>query len=559
MKTANLLLTTLLILLTIAPLSAIQIDGWLQIPLTEVVPKIDGEMDAVWNYAGKERLDTYVTDAGSDPGDWLDLWGTFYIMYDATGIYYFFKIYDDMLDVSAANTYEQDSIELYWDMDDSKNDVNTGYDDNDFQWRAVLYQPVLESGTGFAPPEGNAVAWTEIDYGYTCEIFVPTETWPAVPEADLEVGFEIQINDCDNSTRESVLRWFSDSNETWHDPSYMGEAIFRGDEFRTVTNMLDINYNYGYPEIDGEKDEWWDDLPNVGMNTYVDADGETDIEAMTDMYDLDFSAWQGWNDCGFFLFVSIIDDVLSTANANTYEQDSIELYFDGDNSKNDVNTGYDDNDMQCRFVLNANTVEAGTGTAPFHAMVAWKETDLGADCEIYIPAQDIEVYFDLGGDSEIGYEIQVNDDDGNGIREGMARWWSNSNETWHDPGYMGEARFGGGGDYCCKAYSSKSDCPETPSVVKNSERFASTLTLSPNYPNPFNPYTTISFTLEQAQHVNLTVTDTRGQWVATLMNESLSGGNHKLTWNASDLPSGVYIVQLKTPTRIQTRKMTLAK
>ena len=520
---------------------ATTIDGWLQIPLTEVVPEIDGEKDAVWNYVGKERMDVYVTDAGSDPGDWLDLWGTFDIMYDATGVYYYFNMLDDLLDVSAANTYEQDSIELYFDMDDSKNDVNTGYDDNDFQWRAVLYQTALEAGTGFAPPEGNVAAFAETDYGYTAEIFVPTETWPVVPEADLEVGFEIQINDCDNSTRESVLRWFSDSNETWHDPSYMGEAIFRGADYRTVSDMLDINYISGAPEVDGEREEWWNALPNVGMQTYVDAGGETDIEAMTDMYDHDFSAWQGWNEDGFYLFVSIIDDVLSTANANTYEQDSIELYFDGDNSKNDVNTGFDDNDMQCRFVLNANALEAGTGTAPVNAVVAWAETDLGADCEVFIPASDIEVYFSLEEETEIGYELQINDDDGAGTREGMARWWSNSNETWHDPSYMGEARL------------AKNMSVEAPVVVPNG--FA----LGQNYPNPFNPTTSIDYTVASRGYVKLAVYDLLGKEVATLVDGVQPAGKNTVQFSAANLTSGVYFYKLEADNKVVTKKMTLLK
>ena len=426
--------------LLICPLFATTIDSVLQIPKTSVAPVIDGEMDDVWYYAGKEREDVYVLDAGTDPGDWLDQWSTHRIMWDETGVYYFFNVLDDDLDVSSPNDYEKDSIELYWDMDNSKNDVTTGYDDNDFQWRIVLNQTTVDAGTGYRPPIGSVAAWKETEFGYSCEVYVPTNTWPIVPESDLQVGYEIHVNDADAGTREHLARWWGDSNETWHDPSYMGTAKFRGSDYRTVQDMLDINYVYGAPTIDGEREAWWDVLPNVGMNTYVDAAGETDITLMTGAYDHDFKAWNGWNENGFYLYVSIIDDELSTANANTYEQDSIELFFDGDNSKNDVATGYDDNDMQCRVVYMNNTIEAGTGSAPKNGVVAWKDTRFGADCEIFIPASDIEKWYALEEGAEIGYEIQVNDDDATGTREGMARWWSNSNETWHDPSRFGEAR-----------------------------------------------------------------------------------------------------------------------
>jgi len=499
-------------------------------------------MDAVWYYVGKERDDVYVLDAGTDPGDWLDQWSTNRVMWDDMGVYYYFEVLDDELDVSEANDYEKDSVELYWDMDNSKNDVTTGYDDNDFQWRVVLYNTTVDAGTGFAPPEGSIAATMETDFGYNVEVYVPTAEWPIVPEADLEVGYEIQINDGDAGTREHLGRWFSDSNETWHDPSYMGTAMFRGADYRTVQDMLDINYVAGAPTIDGEKEAWWDALPNVGMNTYVDAAAETDITLMTGAYDLDFNAWQGWNEEGFYLYVSIIDDEISTANANTYEQDSVELYFDGDNSKNDVTTGYDDNDMQCRMVYMADAIEAGTGTPPAAGVVAWADTDLGMDMECFIPASDIEQWYTLEEGAEIGYEIQINDDDGNGTREGMARWWDNTNETWHDPSHMGEARL---------------TVPE--SAVEAPVAVPTSFNLGQNYPNPFNPTTSIDYNVASRGYVKLAVYDLLGKEVATLVDGVQPAGKNTVTFSASNLTSGVYFYKLEADNNVITKKMTLLK
>lgn len=85
--------------------------------------------------------------------------------------------------------------------------------------------------------------------------------------------------------------------------------------------------------------------------------------------------------------------------------------------------------------------------------------------------------------------------------------------------------------------------------------------LKPNYPNPFNPTTNISFTLERPAQVTLEVFNVVGQKVATLVEQkSLSAGSHSATFDARTLSSGIYIYRLKTDGGFeQTRKMMLVK
>lgn len=80
-----------------------------------------------------------------------------------------------------------------------------------------------------------------------------------------------------------------------------------------------------------------------------------------------------------------------------------------------------------------------------------------------------------------------------------------------------------------------------------------------NFPNPFNPATNIKFYLPEQRHVNVGVYNIVGQRVALLLDEALQEGEHTLTWDASDMPSGLYIVQLELGNRVLTRKMTLIK
>lgn len=83
--------------------------------------------------------------------------------------------------------------------------------------------------------------------------------------------------------------------------------------------------------------------------------------------------------------------------------------------------------------------------------------------------------------------------------------------------------------------------------------------LRQNYPNPFNPATTIAFYLPEERPVRLGIYNVVGQQVALLLDETVSSGEHTITWNASDMPSGIYIVQLEIGNRMLTRKITLIK
>ena len=85
-----------------------------------------------------------------------------------------------------------------------------------------------------------------------------------------------------------------------------------------------------------------------------------------------------------------------------------------------------------------------------------------------------------------------------------------------------------------------------------------------NYPNPFNPSTMISYTIPQtlagsSQFVSLVVYDLLGKEITRLVNEEKQPGSYVVEFNASDLPSGVYIYRLMTPDYASSKKMSLIK
>lgn len=96
-------------------------------------------------------------------------------------------------------------------------------------------------------------------------------------------------------------------------------------------------------------------------------------------------------------------------------------------------------------------------------------------------------------------------------------------------------------------------------TVEDEEVLSRSFNLYPNYPNPFNPTTTISFTLSKSSHISLLIYDIHGREVESLIEGIQPAGSHSIEWNASNLASGVYFYRLTADEFIQTRKMILIK
>ncbi len=92
-------------------------------------------------------------------------------------------------------------------------------------------------------------------------------------------------------------------------------------------------------------------------------------------------------------------------------------------------------------------------------------------------------------------------------------------------------------------------------LVDTPESFA----LRQNYPNPFNPSTTIEYSVSEPAPVTLTVYNVMGQQVATLVNETKSVGTYRVSWNATEMASGIYHYRLQSGNQVLIRQMTLIK
>ncbi len=83
--------------------------------------------------------------------------------------------------------------------------------------------------------------------------------------------------------------------------------------------------------------------------------------------------------------------------------------------------------------------------------------------------------------------------------------------------------------------------------------------LEQNYPNPFNPTTSIRYQVSGSSNVSLEVYDVLGKEVTTLVNEEKPTGTYKVSFNASELSSGIYFYKLQAGSLVETKKMILMK
>jgi hypothetical protein len=95
--------------------------------------------------------------------------------------------------------------------------------------------------------------------------------------------------------------------------------------------------------------------------------------------------------------------------------------------------------------------------------------------------------------------------------------------------------------------------------VQDNSSNPSSYNLFANYPNPFNPSTTIKYSIPEASFTTITIYDALGNEVSSLVNETKSAGTYEVEFNAADLSSGIYYYTLQAGSFAQTKKMILIK
>ncbi|MFZ4619674.1 MAG: choice-of-anchor B family protein [Bacteroidota bacterium] len=97
------------------------------------------------------------------------------------------------------------------------------------------------------------------------------------------------------------------------------------------------------------------------------------------------------------------------------------------------------------------------------------------------------------------------------------------------------------------------------SVIGQVNSYPAAFALAQNFPNPFNPATTISFSITERNFTTLSVSNALGQSVTTLLRQHLEAGEYRTTFNAATLPSGMYYYTLTSGNNSITKRMVLIK
>jgi len=196
---------------------------------------------------------------------------------------------------------------------------------------------------------------------------------------------------------------------------------------------------------------------------------------------------------------------------------------------------------------------------------------------ILIGAADVTVTWDASayrfiGIDEAGGDVVANTDRASGGEIRIARISVDGDERFALPRIRLIPLAGGDGTDIVCTVTSAADAETFASLAGGSgegrKRVGDTrpaqIVLQQNVPNPFNPVTTISYTLTDASRVTLTVYNVQGQQVATLVDGYQGPGLHTVTWNATDsrgapVSSGVYLYQVTTPAGRQRKQMLLLR
>jgi len=100
---------------------------------------------------------------------------------------------------------------------------------------------------------------------------------------------------------------------------------------------------------------------------------------------------------------------------------------------------------------------------------------------------------------------------------------------------------------------------DSPSNIKGYNDLPYSFSLEKNYPNPFNPSTTIEFSIANREQVTLNIYNVLGELVETIVNEYLEAGNYKVNFNGNNLTSGIYIYNIQAGNYSASKKMILVK
>lgn len=444
----------------------------------------------------------------------------------------------------------------------------------------VIYMDDIWTGTPTIdvvappPPEGigamtyeyyNLVYWTDVpnETGETYTVYASKQPITDINDMSVDIVATGVLEDNQSVAHwllyplvdESVANYYAvtcmDAAGNISDASVSAEAITNTAQgIATISTTPPTGF-----VADGDFTEWED----AGIVPFVLKPETHFVSAgtVTDENDLTATIYLAMDDDFFYIGADIIDDTYYFGEGNWWEQDAFELFigfYDQRGKKHSSPKRGAEPDY--KFVMHENScLEEFAGNTfygpddenyhieNFSGMDYVIETKISLDS--VLAASDARFHPIRG--MRIPIELTIHDNDGSGWEGNLVFSPLNTDNAWQTPTVWLNTWIGDTTDVVS-------------SVPNNSENpIVAGYTLSQNYPNPFNPTTTINYTIPSAELVKIDIYNTAGQKVHTLVNQRQQSGTYSVTFDASDLTSGVYFYKIQAGDFRQTHKMILMK
>jgi beta-glucanase (GH16 family) len=291
--------------------------------------------------------------------------------------------------------------------------------------------------------------------------------------------------------------------------------------------------------IDDQIETQWFNTPAMAINNVTVGARTPDFQAQ----------WKAmYDEVNLYLLVEVNDNTLiNDSGAGWYMDDVVEVFIDADNSSGGVYDGI--NDFQFGFRWDDATIKLGNNSVNNASGIDFLlyETAVGYNLEASFPWTTLGV--STASISMIGFDVAVDDDDNGGDRECAVASIFTADDAWHNPSVLGNVPL--------VTTTGIDDGPDQHLIPER-------LALLPNYPNPFNPETTIRYTLPAPAQITVDIYDVSGIWVKTLIQGQHPAGTHSTIWDGTDATgkarsSGVYLCRLTSQKSQLTLKMILLR